>query len=235
MANPQKENGYTAIANEIMDALMSYGIPNEKMRVLLCVLRMTYGFNRKEVEISNNKISKMTGLKRQNVVRAISWLESNKILSRILLDSKRVKSLKFNKHYDKWVPFEKRVPRIKLDSKTRILLDSNAVSLPIIVKTKENNVVPYQKIVDFLNQKTGKNFKANSKETRRHIKARWQDGFTLKDFEKVIEVKSAKWLSDPKMMDFLRPQTLFGNKFESYLNEKADCRVEDDFYKKLGS
>ena len=84
MANPQKENGYTAIANEIMEALMKYRIPGEKMQVLLCVIRMTYGFvGRRDVELSNNKIAQLTGLKRQNVIRSLSWLESKLILSEL--------------------------------------------------------------------------------------------------------------------------------------------------------
>jgi len=52
------------------------------------------------------------------------------------------------------------------------------------------------------------------------IKARFNEGRTTDDFIHVIDIKCAKWLSDPKMIDFLRPETLFGNKFESYLNEQ---------------
>ena len=63
--------------------------------------------------------------------------------------------------------------------------------------------------------------KPQAEKTRRFIKARWSDGFRLCDFEKVIRVKSQKWKSDPKMADFLRPETLFGTKFEGYLNEKV--------------
>jgi len=137
MANPQKENGYTAVANEIMDALCKYRIPGESYQVLNCVLRMTYGWNRKEVQISNNQISKITGLKRQNVIRALRWLESKAILSRIKSDSMEAKILKFNKHYDEWEPYQKKNGGIKSDSKTRIKSDSKPTSLPIIVKTNK--------------------------------------------------------------------------------------------------
>lgn len=87
-------------------------------------------------------------------------------------------------------------------------------------ESKGENTIPYGEIVDFLNQKTGKHFRATSKKTISVIKARLAEGFTKEDFFKVIENKSAKWKSDPKMVDFLRPETLFGNKFEGYLNEK---------------
>jgi uncharacterized phage protein (TIGR02220 family) len=92
------------------------------------------------------------------------------------------------------------------------------------VKNEENNInqpdkIPYQEIITYLNQKTGKNFSHKSKETRRLIQARWNQAFRLPHFIQVIDTKCAKWLSDPNMIDYLRPQTLFGTKFESYLNE----------------
>ena len=69
-------------------------------------------------------------------------------------------------------------------------------------------------------QKTGKAFKDKSKDTRRLIKARFDEGYTLEDFMKVIDNKVSAWAGDPKMDDFLRPGTLFSTKFEGYLNEQ---------------
>ena len=43
--------------------------------------------------------------------------------------------------------------------------------------------------------------------------------YTIEDFKKVIDIKVSKWLNNPEMADYLRPDTLFGTKFESYLNE----------------
>ena len=47
------------------------------------------------------------------------------------------------------------------------------------------------------------------------------EGFTVDDFKKVIDNKSAEWGKDSKMSKYLRPETLFGTKFESYLNQTA--------------
>jgi len=135
MASPQRENGYTAIANEIMEALAKYRIPGECYQVLNCVLRSTYGWNRKEAELSNNQLSEMTGLKRQNVIRAVKWLESKMILLRIKNDSTRTKVLKFNKNFDEWKKYTKRQVGIKNDAKVRIKNDSKPESIPFIVKT----------------------------------------------------------------------------------------------------
>lgn len=79
-------------------------------------------------------------------------------------------------------------------------------------------VVPYDEIIDYLNDKTGKNFKVSSIKTRELIHARYGEGFSLEDFNRVIDLKSAEWKSDPVWNKFLRPETLFVPKFESYLN-----------------
>ena len=74
-------------------------------------------------------------------------------------------------------------------------------------------------IIDYLNEKTNKHFKATTNKTKSVIKARLNEGFTLDDFKKVIDNKTTEWLNDRKMNKFLRPETLFSNKFEGYLNE----------------
>ena len=78
----------------------------------------------------------------------------------------------------------------------------------------------YVSIVSYLNEKTGKGFRTSSKKTKTLIHARLEEGFTLEDFQTVIDKKCADWLNDPKMEQYLRPETLFGTKFESYLNAK---------------
>ncbi|MEH7254310.1 conserved phage C-terminal domain-containing protein [Neobacillus niacini] len=90
--------------------------------------------------------------------------------------------------------------------------------------------IPYTEIISYLNEKTGKNFKQNSIKTRELIHARYGEGFTLEDFTKVIDLKSAEWKPDPVWNKFLRPETLFGTKFEAYLNQqksKKKLTVED--------
>lgn len=77
----------------------------------------------------------------------------------------------------------------------------------------------YKLIIDNLNQMAGTNYKHTSKATQRHIKARLNEGFTIEDFMIVIQKKCMDWLKDNKMKQYLRPETLFGTKFESYLNQ----------------
>ena len=86
-------------------------------------------------------------------------------------------------------------------------------------ETKDIYINIYIDIVEYLNEKANKNYKHNSDKTRRFIDARLNEGFTLEDFKKVIDNKCRSWLNDERMNQYLRPETLFGTKFESYLNE----------------
>ena len=86
-------------------------------------------------------------------------------------------------------------------------------------ETKDIYINIYIDIVEYLNKKANKNYKHNSDKTRRLIDARLNEGFTLEDFKKVIDNKCRSWLNDERMNQYLRPETLFGTKFESYLNE----------------
>lgn len=78
----------------------------------------------------------------------------------------------------------------------------------------------YIYIVDYLNQKAGTKYKASSKKTQTCIHARLAEGFTEDDFKVVIDKKCADWIGTD-MEQYLRPETLFGTKFESYLNAKV--------------
>lgn len=89
---------------------------------------------------------------------------------------------------------------------------------------EQRYIYKYIYIVDYLNKKTGKNFKSDSSRTRKLIDARFNEGYTIEDFRKVIDTKVAQWKGDKKMDGYLRPETLFSNKFEGYLNEKI---IED--------
>lgn len=77
-------------------------------------------------------------------------------------------------------------------------------------------------IVEYLNAKTNSSYRYSSDKTKRVITARLNEGFNLDDFKKVIDIKCTQWLGDEKMEQYLRPETLFGTKFESYLNTKVN-------------
>lgn len=79
----------------------------------------------------------------------------------------------------------------------------------------------HKDVIDYLNDKIGARYKSSSAINKRLIDARVKEGYKLDDFKRVIDNKVASWAQDQKMSKYLRPQTLFGTKFESYLNERA--------------
>lgn len=83
---------------------------------------------------------------------------------------------------------------------------------------KELNTQKIKYIVEYLNQQAGTNYRSTTKDTQLCISERLNDGFNLDDFKKVIDKKCNEWLNSD-MSKYLRPSTLFGDKFESYLNQ----------------
>ncbi len=108
-------------------------------------------------------------------------------------------------------------PQVRL-GKVRLGKDSNVYSSSndephIDLKT-------FKEIISYLNEKAGTKYRASGSKTQRLIKARFNDGFNNEDFKKVINIKVAEW-SGTDMAKYLRPETLFGTKFESYLNQEV--------------
>ena len=83
-------------------------------------------------------------------------------------------------------------------------------------KEKDNNI--YSLVIDYLNKKANTNYRPTTKNTQSFINARVKEGYTVEDFKKVIDNKSKEWLNTD-FEKYLRPATLFGTKFENYLNE----------------
>ena len=100
-----------------------------------------------------------------------------------------------------------------------------------IYKNNINNKKYIVEILDYLNEKTNSNYKATTKATTQKINARFKEGFSLEDFKTVIDKKTNEW-KGTELEQYLRPDTLFGTKFESYLNQtiikKKETRWEKE-------
>ena len=99
------------------------------------------------------------------------------------------------------------------------------------VNVKDNILYIVEQVVLYLNLKTHKHFKKSSTKTRNLIKARLNEGYEPEDFKIVIDKKTKEWLNDDRMNTYLRPETLFGTKFESYLNQKEKKLTTNDLPK----
>jgi predicted phage replisome organizer/uncharacterized phage protein (TIGR02220 family) len=87
-------------------------------------------------------------------------------------------------------------------------------------KNINKNAEAFDIIISYLNEKTGASYKAKNKATQQHINARLSEGYTVDDFITVIDKKCAEWVGT-EWEKYLRPATLFGSKFEGYLNSKT--------------
>lgn len=93
--------------------------------------------------------------------------------------------------------------------------------------------IPYKEIIEYLNTKTGKNYRDNVQKNKSLIKARWSEGYRLDDFKQVIDNTVTDW-SGTKYAKYLRPETLFGTKFDSYLNQGKVVNREKKTDERLG-
>lgn len=106
-----------------------------------------------------------------------------------------------------------------------VLQNENSDALEIEIRDKSKEIKKHCRekslcdaVVGYLNAKTGKNFRPNTKQTRALISARLSEGYQLADFETVIDYKCAQWLKDAKLSQYLQPSTLFApSHFDQYL------------------
>lgn len=108
--------------------------------------------------------------------------------------------------------------------------DNNYIYSPTSQKMEngqDTNI--YESVIEFLNQKAHTNYKASSSKTKKLLHARISEGFKLDDFKTVIQKKCEDWLGTD-YEKYLRPETLFGTKFENYLNQKSKSKSLPDWY-----
>lgn len=139
MSNPQLENGYTKIADEILDKFCSFRIPGEVRQIVDCIMRKTYGFCKKEDKISGSQFVKMTGLKRQNIYRASSKAITHKLV--IKTDDK----WRLNKNTKEWISFELSSKRITNNLSSKVITpviqsDYNLSSKVMHTKDNKDNI-----------------------------------------------------------------------------------------------
>lgn len=191
-------------------------------------------------EISIRDISKETGYTEESVKKLLDRFEKKLKVARYSKKTKELLVLNWYKY--NWTSSPKVRACIEKELKTvknkefREFIDT--VCIPYIYpmhthtqkeeekeqeeeqeEEKEQNNYIYISVIDYLNQKTSKNFKTTGQKTKKLIHARVKEGFTIEDFQKVIDTKTKQWINDKTMCRYLRPETLFGTKFEGYLNE----------------
>lgn len=150
MASPQKENGYTPIANEILEALARTNLSSGESRILRVVFRKTYGWTKPNDQISLSIFTQMTGMTRRGVCKSISSLVSRRILAREQKGTSFVTKYWVIKDYDKWLAREQKGTSEQKDTSTReregiLLGNRKAPTITTIQKQTKQRVAREQK------------------------------------------------------------------------------------------
>lgn len=223
MSSAKRSNGFILLARQLLESEVMMGPPLNLKLFVWMLLK------------ANWKDSKETGLRRGQLIASIKKMQrvmTFKIGYRtvtptrdeirgaygVLTKTGTITTTKTTRgmiitilNYIKYQASENYEPH------TEAPTNSHTIRKEVII---EKNINIYcRPIVEHLNRKTGRNFKATTRKTQQLIRARLNEGFQHDDFIQVIDTKTAKWLNDETMSAYLRPETLFGTKFEGYLNE----------------
>lgn len=181
-------------------------------------------------------------LSKYQVMRSIKKLKSMGIVETALKKANGAPTVHYkvdSKVTSQWI-----VKFLNNGKSTNLTMDSEEtqqslteITTEITTETTNNNIlsgnptvstIPYKEIISYLNEKAGKQFKHNTGKSKRCIEARWNEDFRLDDFKKVIDIKTSEWLGTSQEK-YLRPETLFGTKFEGYLNQETNTQPNNPY------
>ena len=152
-----------------------------------------------------------------------NWTKSADFMSGLEKHIEKVKNPEFKRYLNDLSNGVERVYRRSADSGgTSVTVTDTVTDTVTVSYNNEVNTIytdAYKKIIDYLNMVSESNYRWQTRETQKLIKARLKDGYTVADFMTVIDKKKAEW-GGTDFECYLRPKTLFGNNFESYLNQK---------------
>ena len=178
------------------------------------MLAAEFGFDVYLIELALGTFSKLNMIHLENqIIQIAGWEEHQNVQG---LDKIREQT---RKRVEKYREKQKQLPCNVTCNVT--VTDCNATE-----EEKEEDIEIdkyiniYSSIISYLNEKAHTKYRHSSSKTKTLIKARLNEGFTEDDFKKVIDNKTSEWLNTD-MEKYLRPETLFGTKFESYLNQKS--------------
>lgn len=217
MANVQKENGYTAIANEILEALAKTPLNGTQRRILDVVFRYTYGFKRKEHDLSEIFLSNATGIYKRQIQKEIKKLiESNIILITKEASFSSSRKIAFNKNYETWqtpkkTPVVKKDTDAKLDTQPDAKLDTSPDAK---LDTQERNIKenikdiaatienPVERIANLFFELTGRFANGNDYVSISKITESYSDFETIKKVMKSVTEKKRKKDPSDKIKSF---------------------------------
>ncbi len=169
---------------------------------------------------TNAHFAELFKVSKKSISRNIQELvDRGYIISKILYEDKVVteRRLYINSYYGEILtPMDKTV-HTPMDKTVHTPMDKTVQCNNTSINNTSINI--YSRVIDYLNKKADTRYRSTTKKNKNLIKARINEGFTEDDFIKVIDNKVKEWVNTD-MQKYLRPETLFGTKFEGYLNQK---------------
>ena len=172
-----------------------------------------------------------------------NWSRSNKTLVGVESVAQHIKTSDFKKYISDVVesirnntpimghicPIQASVSDTDSDTDTDTDSDTDTdTDSDTVFYKKGSNLETIKEIVQYLNDRCGTRYRYQSSGTQEHINARLKEGYTVDDFKTVIDKKADEWIGT-EQEKYLRPQTLFAGKFESYLNQKVTSKTHNVF------
>ena len=192
MANPQKENGFIPISSEIYDAFCKMRIPGEARQMLDAIIRKTYGYHKKEDQISTSQFTQLTGLPKFTIQRARKRLLAANLITVSKNATSQILTYSFQKDYTKWVQVAKKLPVVFLCNS----MQKSTQTVAVIASHNRyiNTITIDNGISDFLayyNLKTKKHFHLTPLH-KNLIGARLKD-YTLEQLKSAVD----NFIQDP--------------------------------------
>jgi phage replication O-like protein O len=254
MASPQRENGYTGIANEILDKLAAIQLNGTQFRIIMVVFRYTYGFQRKEHELSETFISKATGIHKQQIKRELKTLiDKNIIKIEREATFEKPRLISFNKNYEDWLDklisleVAKTIPGSEMDTTTGSELDTSPGSELDTQerKLKENSKENIYIVFSHWNQKKIITHKTLTDKISSHINARLKEGYEVRElltaidnYAEVLKNDKYYWSYKWGLNDFLlRGLDKFKDESEpliNFLKQKPNGGVQNGYGRSNG-
>jgi phage replication O-like protein O len=207
MASPQLEDGYTKVANELLEALVSVQMSGSEWQYLMCLIRKSYGYNQKEAWLKNTYVAKACGLHRQRVYEA-----KTRLLEKNIVTQKRDKII-LNKDYETWKVSRKNVTlvtekRYKVSRKSVPIKENKETILNKAAKAESMNWKKYNEDSHYednaIDLETGEPLLPRGKEKK---KTRAVDADVLAVFELFNNPARALWRL--REIERVAAQTLF--------------------------
>lgn len=188
----------------------------------LIIYACIYGFSQAENQVFSGGLQYLadwTNSTKQGVVKCLKSLVEKGF---IVKTDKVVNGVKFCEYYA--TKFNGVCNKVEQGMQQSLIPPvKQSLTNNIVIDNLLNKKEIYIAVIDYLNSKTGQQFRSTSKATQQHINARLEEGYTIDDFKRVVDNMCIDW-TNTEWEKYLRPSTLFGSKFENYLNRKPQSK-----------